>query len=65
MQDGYDLCRRKRTPLPHWMQCYLSGGGVMKPCLGIIANPEQDGTCIIKNNPFYNPEFCTCKEEEE
>lgn len=33
-----------------------------KPCLGIVANLAEDGTCIIKGNPFYNPEFCTCKE---
>lgn len=34
MQYGYDLCRSKRTPLPHWMQCFLFGGGVMTQCCG-------------------------------
>ena len=37
-----------------------------EPCLGIRANLANDGTCIIKkSNGFMNPEFCTCKEEEE
>ena len=35
-----------------------------KPCLGVEFNPAQDGTCIIKKNVRYNPEFCTCKEEQ-
>jgi len=29
MQNGYDLYRSERTPLPHWMQCFHTGGGVL------------------------------------
>jgi len=44
MQNGYDLYRSKRTPLPHRMQCFLIGGGVM--------------TCSVQE--LYNWPVCEC-----
>ena len=32
LQNGYDLYRSERTPLPHRMQYSLFGGGVMIDC---------------------------------
>ena len=56
LQNGYDLYRSKRTPLPHWMQYNLIGGGVMKRC-------EFCGSDLFEDDQI-TLEFC-CQEKHE